>query len=299
VIRCAWLLGVGLMLGLPSSAASNPTKSPQLSLEEGRVAYERGQYGEAVLTIHPLLYPQVELRSEESVVEAHRLLALSYLFLTKTGEAEQEGASLLALRPDYEPDPVLDPPAAVAFFHSLKKKQDDRLREIRERERQEERAREEAKKREQQKAKAEQVWVERVVEKHHRIIGFIPFGAGQFQNHQVGYGVGFAVAETLLAGTWIGLTVAINERYPSSAVPKADRELANTLLGLQVGSAAAFWAVVAWGIIDAQVKFVPEHVVQTRQRHGQPPTSEKRKNKLTLAPLISPSLFGLGVQGVW
>ena len=112
------------------TASANPAKTPQASLDEGRVAYERGQYGQAVQVIHPLLYPSIALGNEDSVVEAHRLLALSYLFMTKSGEAEQEATSLLAMRPDYEPDPVVDPPAAVAFFHSIKKKHEDELRRV-------------------------------------------------------------------------------------------------------------------------------------------------------------------------
>jgi hypothetical protein len=292
----------GLVLLLSWTAGANPAKNPQAALDAGRVAYERGQYGQAVQVIHPLLYPSIELRSEESVVEAHRLLALSYLFMTKTSDAEQEAASLLALRPDYEPDPVVDPPAAVAFFNSIKKKQDERLKEIRERQREEQERirREDEKRREAAKAKAERVYLERVVEKHYRIIGFIPFGAGQFQNHQIGYGVGFAVGEALLGATWIGLTVTINQRYPGGKVPLGEHDLANTLAGLQIGSAAAFWAVVLWGIIDAQVKFVPEHVVQTRELPGQPPPPKKVKTpKMSFAPILAPGQFGLGVQGAW
>jgi hypothetical protein len=280
------------------AAGANPISNPQASLDEGRVAYERGQYGEAVQVIHPLLYPNIELRNEESVVEAHRLLALSYLFMTKSGEAEQEATSLLAMRPDYEPDPVVDPPAAVAFFHSIKKKHEDELKRVQERQREEdERLRkEEERRREAARAKAERIYVERVVEKHHRIIGFIPFGAGQFQNHQIGYGIGFAVSEALLGATWIGLTVSINQRYPAGIVPKGEHDLANTLAGLQIGSAAAFWGVVLWGIIDAQVKFVPEHVVQTRELTGKPPAP---KLKTSLSPIVSPGLYGLGIEGAW
>jgi hypothetical protein len=289
-------LAVSLAFAL-GTASANPAINPQAALDEGRVAYERGQYGQAVQVIHPLLYPSIELRTEDSVVEAHRLLALSYLFMTKSGEAEQEATSLLAMRPEYEPDPVVDPPAAVAFFHSVRKKHEDELKRVQERQREEnERLRkDEERRREAARAKAERVYVERVIEKHHRIIGFIPFGAGQFQNHQIGYGIGFATSEALLGAAWIGLTVAINQKYPGGIVPKGEHDTANTLAGLQLGSAAVFWGVVLWGIIDAQVKFIPEHVVQSRELPGRPPS----KLKTSLAPVVSPGLYGLALQGAW
>ena len=68
------------------------------------------------------------------------------------------------------------------------------------------------------------------------------------------------------------------------------------LANVQLGTAVAFWAVVAWGIIDAQVKFVPEHVVQTRELPGKPAPP---KLKASLTPMIGPGLYGLGLQGVW
>jgi hypothetical protein len=307
-MRLALALTIGLFAGLLWSipaARANPAKNPQVMLEEGRVAYERGNYGEAVQTIHPLLYPSIELRNEEAVIEAHRLLALSYLFMTKPSEAEQEAASLLALRPDYEPDPVVDPPAAVAFFHSIKKKQDDRLREVRERQRTEEERlrREEEKKREQAHAKAERVYVERLVEHHSRAVAFVPFGVGQFYNHHKVSGALVLTAEALLAIAWGATTLAIYLRYPNGQFPFADRDTANTLLGVQVGTGTAFWAVVVAGIIDAQVRFVPEFTVGTKELPGglslDPRKQPPKLPKTTLAPIVAPGLYGLGVQGVW
>jgi hypothetical protein len=278
----------------PRAVAASPSENPQLALEQGRVAYERGNYNEAVDVIHPLLYPSIELRSEESVVEAHRLLALSYFFMTKTGQAEEEASSLLALRPNYELDPIVDPPAAVSFFETVKKRQDERLREIRERQREEdERARKEKERKEKEAhAKAERVYVARVVENRTRAIGFIPFGVGQFYNGHVGSGVAFAVTEFLLGACWASTTLAIDQLWPKHQITSADVDKANALLGVQVASGAAFWGVVITGIIEAQVRFRPERVIQEREL---PPA--KAKLKATLAPIISPGFFGLGVQG--
>jgi hypothetical protein len=287
-----------LALALAQVASANPTKNPQASLEEGRVAYERGQYGQAVQTIHPLLYPSIELRTEDSVVEAHRLLALSYLFMTRTNEAEVEAVSLLALRPDYEPDPVVDPPAAVQFFHTLKTKQDSRLREIRERQKEEqERLRkEEERQREAAHAKAERVYVERVVNRHSRGIALLPF-VGQFYNHHNVTGGILVGAEALLSVAWAATTLAIYLEFPDNKVPFKQKDEARTLQGVQIGTAAGFWALVAVGIIDAQARFVPEFTVGTHELPSDP--TKTPKVKATLLPIVSPNLYGLGIQGAW
>src|SRR5262249_19177638 len=67
----------------PSPAIASPSRNAKQSLDQGRNAYDRGDYGRAITTIHPLLYPSIELSTEEEVVMAHRLLALSYFFVNK------------------------------------------------------------------------------------------------------------------------------------------------------------------------------------------------------------------------
>ena len=49
-------------------------------LGRAKLAYQRGDYGAAVLLLHPLLYPQALLAQEDQVLLAHKLLALSYFF---------------------------------------------------------------------------------------------------------------------------------------------------------------------------------------------------------------------------
>jgi TM2 domain-containing membrane protein YozV len=286
-------LASAIALGNPARAAG---LDPQTALDRARVAYERGSYSEAIDTIHPLLYPSVELRSEDAVVEAHRILALSYFFLTRVSEAEQEANALLALRPNWEPDPIVDPQAAVQFFHAVRKKQDERLREIRERQKEEERSARELEEKRKREARAKAIVIERTVERHSRAIAFVPFGVGQFYNRKVGAGVAFLVTEVLLAGAWIGITAAFDQRYPTHRIPFADQDTAKILLGLQVGSAAAFWAVVAAGIIEAQVRFVPEFVHGVRQIEG-PPSKSNPLKKTSLTPLVAPGLYGFGVGG--
>src|SRR5439155_14368401 len=114
------LLAVLLVAAMATPAAANPSHDAKISLDNGRTAYDRGDYARAIDTISPLLYPSIELGTEDEVVTAHRLLALSYFFVNKTKEAEQEVTTLLALRPGFELDPIVDPPVAVRFFEDVR-----------------------------------------------------------------------------------------------------------------------------------------------------------------------------------
>ncbi|HEX8950700.1 MAG TPA: hypothetical protein VF945_02590, partial [Polyangia bacterium] len=130
-MRLATLLVVTLAAA-PALAA--PSQNAKDALDQGRTAYDRGDYGRAIDTINPLLYPSIELGTEDEVVAAHKLLALSYFFVNKQKDAENEVTSLLALRPNYQLDPIVDPPVAVRFFEDVRRRQSERINALKKRE---------------------------------------------------------------------------------------------------------------------------------------------------------------------
>ena len=283
-------------------ALANPSHNPKDALDQGRTAYDRGDYGRAIDTINPLLYPSIELGTEDDVVAAHKLLALSYFFVNKPKEAENEVTSLLALRPNYQLDPIVDPPLAVRFFEDVRRRQSERLnalkkRELEEHERHE---REEERKLAEARAKAERVYVDRVVEKHSRIIALLPFGAGQAQNGQTGKAIAFGVTEGILGITSVAAYFTLQYRYPVNPstghqqFPASDQSTATALVTLQLAAGAAFWATVAWGILDAELLFKREVVVDTRERSSAP-AKKPPKHQLSIIPTIG----GVGVVGTF
>ncbi|HEX8953717.1 MAG TPA: hypothetical protein VF945_17790, partial [Polyangia bacterium] len=146
--------------------------------------------------------------------------------------------------------------------------------------------------------------VDRVVEKHSRLIGFIPFGAGQAQNGQTGKAIAFGVSEGALAITSVVAYFTLQYRYPVNPstghqqFPASDQSTATALITLQLAAGAAFWATLAWGILDAQLLFKREVVVDTRERTTAPPTVAPKKpprNKLS----IIPTLGGVGIVGTF
>lgn len=287
---------MALLVVVAMPAAAVPRHRDALAV--GRTAYERGDYARAIATIRPLLYPTIELGTEEEVVQAHRLLALSYFFVDEPKRAEEEFISLLALRPNYALDPIVDPPLAVRFFEEVKRRQGERLKAIqaREREERERRQREEERQRAQARARAERVYVDRVVERHSRLVAALPFGIGQAQNGQTGKAIAFGVAEGALGLTSLAAFLAIQYKYPVNPTtlhrqfPADEARTATALVGLQLAAGAAFWATVVWGILDAELLFKREVVTHTREREAPAP---KARAKLTVMPA------GLGLWGTF
>jgi hypothetical protein len=289
---------VALVIALAAPARANPPRKPTDTLDIGRTAYDRGDYARAIDTIHPLLYPAIELGTEDEVVQAHRLLALSYFFVNKTKEAEDEVTSLLALRPNYELDPIVDPPVAVRFFDDVRRRQGERLQAIKKREQEEteRQRREEERQKAEARARAERIYVDRVVERHSRLIAALPFGIGQAQNGQTGKAIAFGVSEGVLGLTSLAAYLAIQYKYPVDPTtlhrqfPPQEKDTATALISLQLAAGAAFWAAVVWGIIDAEVLFKREVVREQRERDGTPPPKKKKAS-------IMPA--GLGLVGTF
>jgi len=299
-------LALLVALAVAAPALGNPSRNAKDALDQGRTAYDRGDYGRAIDTINPLLYPSIELGTEEDVVAAHKLLALSYFFVNKQKEAENEVTSLLALRPNYQLDPIVDPPVAVRFFEDVRRRQSDRINALKKRELEEnERAHKEEERRlAEARARAERVYVDRVVEKHSRIIALLPFGAGQAQNGQTKKAIAFGVSEGVLAVASVAAYFTLQYRYPVNPAtghqqfPASDQNTATALITLQLAAGAAFWATVAWGILDAQLLFKREVVVDTRERSGAPAASPPKKSKRSSISII-PTLGGVGVVGTF
>jgi hypothetical protein len=293
------LLAILCSCTFATSAWANPSRNAKLSLDQGRTAYDRGDYRRAIDTIHPLLYPSIELGTEDEVVTAHRLLALSYFFVNKQKEAEDEVTSLLALRPSYQLDPIVDPPVAVRFFDDVRRRQAERIDAIKKREQEEtERTRKEEERRSTEAhARAQRVYVDRVVERHSRLIALLPFGAGQAQNGQPKKAIAFGVTQAILGAASLAAYLAIEYQYPVNPstlhrqFPASEANTATALISLQLAAGAAFWATVAWGILDAQLLFKREVVRDTRERATPPP----KRNKLTIIPTPT----GVGLAGTF
>ncbi len=288
---------LAILVLLLGAARVSFAAAPQAALELGRGAYEHGDYQGAIDTLRPLLYPTIELGNEEAVVEAHRLLALCYFFEKNEKLAEEEVSALLAMRPSYQLDPIVDPPVAVRFFQTVRQKQEERLRQIRERQLEEAQraALEEAKKQAQVRARAKEIYVDRRVERHSRLIATIPFGVGQVQNGNRGLAIFLAVSEVLLGTASLSLFVAIDQNYPNGRFQHGQEGTVSALQISQQVTGWGFWATVAAGIIDAHVRYKPFVVIDQKDAPSRALTAPPPK--VTLSPVLSPAL--IGIQGAF
>lgn len=262
ILLTSWVAAVTVMVALPGA-------SPSQEFDRGRTAFLRGEYERAVTLIYPLLYPELRLETENEALQAHRMLGVAYLFVNKPAEARIEFRKLLELSPDFQFDPLLDPPRVVEFFNAIVREQREQLGDIEAR----------LKKREEQRNRHVGEILVRRTEQHSYAVSFIPFGVGQFQNQQRTKGWIFFGVEAGLAAVSVGAFVWNFATYgtspfrdchamltyemgkpvcPPESVDHTQENNSRNLLRLQVGSGLAFAGVAIWGVIDAVRNFRAE-----------------------------------------
>jgi hypothetical protein len=149
------------------------------------------------------------------------------------------------------------------------------------------------KKAEERVARLEQLATEEVSEKRgSRWIAMVPFGVGQFQNRQVGLGIGFLSAEVALGAASITTALLSGSIQRQAQQANADRAAAQILNDRVVLANrltfGAFATVAVVGIVHAQTTFVPSFR-ETKQR---PLPAELR-----IEPSVSKDFGGLELRG--
>jgi hypothetical protein len=104
------------------------------------------------------------------------------------------------------------------------------------------------------------------------LFNWMPFGAGQFQNGHRGKGAAIAAAQLALAGANVAAILVHNDiaddrsRRCSPSQPTncsrppytdSDRRLLQRIDVVKYATAGLFWAVYAYGVVDAHRHFVP------------------------------------------
>lgn len=305
---------VALFLLLSFAAPSTSLTPPAAQLARGKTAYQRAEYARAIELLRPLLYPEVRLASEGEMVQTHRMLGVAHLFQRQNELAAEEFRKLLQLRPDFRMDALIDPPMVVDFFNQVLEQHAAELAEL-ERKRREAEAND-VKRRLGDEACPDPGVIERRTIRNSRIVSFLPFGAGQFQNGHRTKGWGFFSAQAALGAISLGALTTNFALYgvrptlrceptgdptlrEGNCAPgftlSSDRDRSQLLLRVQLISGALFFATAIWGVTDAVLNFAPEVVVDGPA--GTPAGKTARKtprNNLMLAPTL---MFAEGVGG--
>ena len=197
------------------------------------------------------------------------------------------------------PPPVLDRFLQVrqSLYDEIRQAEEERLRK----------ARAEAERRlERERAEVERIndlerlaTRELVITRNRRWIGFLPFGAGQFQNGNEGLGWVFLTSEAVLGATALtslGVFTHFQRESPELKNPN-NNAVIDTWYTLFEVTSYSFLGVAALGILEAQLSFVPEF----REQRSRPlPQKLRRASSVTeIRPGFTPTPEGVvfGVSG--
>jgi len=229
-------------------------------------AFDAGEYEQTIKRFTNLL--DAGLKNHALILESHKLIAISCLFVEKKEQAETHFMELLTKAPNYQLDPLLYPIEVVDFFTKIKGKNKERLEELakaQEEEAKQRKLQEEARQKEELEKLKRNIYLEHTTKKGSLLVALMPFGAGQFQNKEIVKGSLFLTSEVILTGASIASyflhqSLRKQEKIPFDNV--ADRKsyeqkekiyrITNQVCVATLG------VVIIIGIIDSVVRYKPK-----------------------------------------
>jgi hypothetical protein len=307
---------VGLALfAFPAICRADDAQEFELSKNR----FDAGQYEEAHRRFTILLDPERRPCSQGTsggcriedldLIERARVLDVASLIaLKRTSDAELQIEKVLRQNPTYAPNPALFPQEVVDQFTQVR----GRLRDELEKETQRRAAVAMEKRLAAQKSRdAQEKWIAdlqrlaaRKVVVHSRWIAGLPLGIGQYQNGDIRLGAIIATSEILLAATTVvsaALVSNYTEAGTNNSMCSGDClvDLQQNVIAATLVNRIAFSSLIAVtiaGIVQAEIAFVPERVID---RARPIPPRPQPAPTLSLAPTVSfaPNGFGLGLVG--
>jgi tetratricopeptide (TPR) repeat protein len=279
---------------------------------DAKNAYDAGEYETAVKRFSRLLAKQPD--NEPLLLEIHKYLGVSYLFIKDKTNAEKQFLELLDKSPDFKLDPLVFPIDVIDFFTAIKRKNARRLQEFI-------KARtkiDEEKKKAAQKARLREierlrqnVYIQKEVQKSLWLVALLPFGAGQFQNGHKTKGVVFLTGELLLTTSAI-VTFALHENLKkesekpfnsSSERKKFENYEKSTRIANQI-SLGALLVMSIVGIIDSAYHFEKTRVTWKKVKESEVPlkfrkkkSSTKNSHETKISPVLTTTMFGMSIKG--
>ncbi len=232
----AWVLVSGLSFPGPVVAADAG------SLEQGRGAYEAGDWDQVIAILTPSVKPprprKAPAGTREIRLESHLLLARALLLryqYEKLDAVRAEFLEVLKLRPDHHLDPVFTPVAVVNLFDQVRRENEGLLARF--------------------PVSAEAtvpgvpypvgtLWDARAAP-----LWALPPGVGQFLNGEPAKGVVFIAVETGLAAATAATWIHLNESNQGSLTPD-EREALVLERGVNHALVVAFAATLVVGMVD-------------------------------------------------
>jgi hypothetical protein len=288
-----------MAMAIAATVAGTAGASPTQDLERARFSFREHDYESAMKLATFLLYPDEKLAAPADLVEAHVILGASNFETGHRIEAKNEFEKALQIQPDKTLTDKLFSEGAIRLFNETKADMEARAeRDAQLRRLAEERDR-------IRKYRESLVFVE----KRSFVINFAPFGAGQFQNKMPARGIFFAAAQGVTGGVSVGVFLYLAGKYglDNAKVPFAEGNGVRQLQQLEIGTGIAFFAIYAWGVVDALLNYKPTVQIQgdtlppslfPPDKPTPPPARTRKTSSLKrfhLAPMLTPDSAGIGL----
>ena len=305
---------------LAAITLSDPARADDAPEFDGaKRRYAIGEYEDAAQRFAVMLDPKnppcakgptsggCRLSDKDLIENARMLRGTALIGLGKGDRADQEFEAILRANPRFAPSAANFPQAVVDRFGAVKarlkpeldKLEADRLEKIRKERLAAQKAAAAAK--ERQDLLERLARQETVVERNSRWVALLPFGIGQIQNGDRNLGILFLATELLAGGTAIASRVIWDQTVTDLAAARndgtatdstydsANSRIATAMTVNQI-SFTVFAGLVALGIAQAQIAFVPEKSYTRPREIKLPPPSK---------PSVTPTAgFGSGGASV-
>ena len=266
----------------------------RVDVEKARAAYLARNYSEAEERLRALVDPKTGLKELSLLSQARMYLGAVLLAQGKRDPALDVFERLILDDNVFEPDPLSFPGDVINTFFDVREKLREKIRQAAQNSARLEaerraKAEEERRKQEAWLAKIKQMATEeKITVRNNRLVAFLPFGAGQFQNGDPVLGWTFLVTEAVLVvGTGITVPMYAYHRGRAEDVASTNdfrtaqlyQDRADNIRTVNLSFVGAFAAIAITGVVQANLAYVPE-TVETKKR-DLPPVSR-------ITPMLTP-----------
>lgn len=283
-----------LALSLATAAAY---ATPSQELANARAEFRAGHFSVAQPLFNDLLYPPPpKLASSDDLAEAYTNLGVCRAEGGDIEGAKREFEKALQVDPNHQIDQnVVTNKAVLRLF-------DDTKTDIKTRA---ERIAAQNQKIEYEKQLALLRTNTKLYEAHSFGLNFVPFGIGQFQNNQIGWGVLFASGEGVSGGLTFGLWLYLVNKYGVSCkncVAPQDASTVRLMQQVEVGSGIAFLTLYVLGVAHSIYTYSPTKSVKVDDDFIKREILNKQRKKTSLldrihvSPIVTPTGVGLGLS---
>jgi hypothetical protein len=305
-MRRALSLAIAAAVGLASVSPRPVYAAASTELARAKARYAKSEYQGTVDTLAPVMgdpRQRADL-SAEDMVDAYRILGLSYFFLAQAAEDDEKPrlldlagvqfASLLFIDPDYDLDAAIDGAEAVGFFGQIKRDNQRQLDEVR---------KQKALDAERRLRPQVERLVIRIERDPARWTNYLPFGYPQFRNGDDKKGAVVLVLQSsmFVASTGLYLKHAFRYGWPVGQLP-ADPDEVDTIRTeqyLQIGAGLVFFATYAFSVYDGY-KHQPPATIERQStqpiQYDDEPSAPPPTRGAVLVPLVGHGVTGLSVM---